>query len=81
MCGYLEKTAGLVNSWYQAGHPSRRPDLAALVRDEPVRTARLALVPGGPHRAPRNGLTVLGVPAPSRMHRDADAPPAGGGSA
>ena len=80
VCGYLEKTAGLVNSWYQAGHPSRRPDLAALVRDEPVRTARLALVQAA-RIVLRNGLTVLGVPAPSRMHRDADAPPAGGGSA
>lgn len=72
VCGYLEKTAGLVNSWYQAGHPSRRPDLAALVADGALREARLVLVRAA-RIVLRNGLTILGVPAPERMHRQADA--------
>lgn len=72
VCGYLEKTAGLVNSWYQAGHPSRRPELAALVDDGALRQARLALVRAA-RIVLRNGLTVLGVPAPERMHRQPDA--------
>ena len=73
VCGYLEKTAGAVNSWYQAGHPSRRPDLAALSPDDDrVRSARMALVQAA-RIVLRNGLTVLGVPAPERLRRPADA--------
>lgn len=80
VCGYLEKTAGAVNSWYQAGHPSRRPDLAALSPDDHrLRSARMALVQAA-RIVLRNGLTVLGVPAPERLRRpaDADAPRDGG---
>lgn len=80
VCGYLEKTAGAVNSWYQAGHPSRRPELAALSPDDDrVRSARMALVQAA-RIVLRNGLTLLGVPAPERLRRpaDADAPRDGG---
>ena len=69
VCGYLEKTAGLANSWYQSGHPSRRPDLAALSDDPELRAARMTLA-----RAARivlcNGLTVLGISAPNEMRRE-----------
>lgn len=71
VCGYLEKTAGAVNSWYQAGHPSRRPDLAALVPDDQLRAARMALVQAA-RIVLRNGLELLGVPAPKRLHRTED---------
>jgi hypothetical protein len=42
VCDYLETTAGLVNSWYHAGNPSRNPELAVLVADDALRGARLA---------------------------------------
>ena len=71
VCGYLEKTAGAVNSWYQAGHPSRRPDLAALVPNDQLRAARMALVQAA-RIVLRNGLTILGVPAPERLRRQDD---------
>lgn len=70
LCDYLEQTAGTANSWYHAGNPSRNPELAVLVDDPDLRGARLALA-----RAVmvvlRNGLTVLGIDAPTRMVRDA----------
>jgi len=66
MCDYLERTAGLVNSWYQAGHPARSPRLAALVDDEPLRNARLTLAAAA-STVLRNGLEVLGIDAPRRM--------------
>lgn len=78
VCAYLEQTAGMVNSWYQAGHPSRGPGLAALVEDEALRTARLALARAA-RAVLRNGLAVLGVEAPKRMRREA--PNANGGGA
>lgn len=69
ICEYLEATAGLVNSWYHAGNPSRNPDLAVLVPDPALRRARLAL-----SRAIaivlRNGLELLGLSAPERMERE-----------
>src|SRR5690606_38369623 len=34
VCDYIEATAGLVNSWYHAGNPSRNPELAVLVPDQ-----------------------------------------------
>jgi len=71
LCDYLEQTAGAVNSWYHAGNPSQNPELSVLVQDEPLRTARLVLA-----RATAivlsNGLRILGIEAPERMHRDAD---------
>ena len=69
MCDYLEKTAGLVNSWYHAGNPSRNPELAVLVADRDLSAARLALT-DGIRIVLRNGLTTLGVTAPERMDRE-----------
>jgi arginyl-tRNA synthetase len=69
ICDYLEVTAGMVNSWYHAGNPSRNPELAVLVDDAELRAARLAL-----SRAIRivlrNGLGLLGLNAPDRMVRE-----------
>jgi arginyl-tRNA synthetase len=72
MCDYLEQTAGAVNSWYHAGNPSRNPELAVLVEDEALRKARLALA-RGVQIVLRNGLTILGVSAPTRMDRAEEA--------
>ncbi|MEN8375462.1 MAG: arginine--tRNA ligase [Gemmatimonadota bacterium] len=68
ICEYLEGTAGAVNSWYHAGNPSRRPELAVLVEDEGLRRARLALA-RGIRTVLRNGLALLGLEAPDRMDR------------
>lgn len=65
---YLEETAGMVNSWYHAGNPSRNPALAVLVDDPELRAARLALA-AGVRTVLANGLTVLGIGAPDRMDR------------
>ena len=68
LCEYLERTAGAVNSWYHAGNPSRDPELAVLVPDPALRSARLVLT-----RAVRvvlcNGLRILNIAAPVRMDR------------
>ena len=69
ICDYLERTAGLVNSWYQTGHPTRNPELAALVEDTGLRDARLTLALAA-RIVLRNGLAVLGIEAPERMVRD-----------
>ncbi len=71
VCDYLERTAGLVNSWYQAGHPLRDPALRALVADDSLRRARLALV-GAARTVLANGLALLGISAPERMERSVD---------
>jgi arginyl-tRNA synthetase len=68
VCDYLETTAGLVNSWYHAGNPSRNPELAVLVPDAPLRDARLALA-RAVQIVLRNGLELLGLNAPDRMQR------------
>lgn len=68
ICDYLEQTAGAANSWYHAGNPSRNPELAVLVDDVSLRTARLALA-RAVQIVLRNGLTVLGIDAPRRMDR------------
>ena len=68
ICDYLERTAGLVNTWYQAGHPTRNPGLAALVEDAGLRSARLTLALAA-RIVLRNGLEVLGIEAPERMVR------------
>jgi len=74
ICEYLETTAGAVNSWYHAGNPTRNPELAVLVEDAELRSARLALA-----RAIaivlRNGLTLLGLTAPDRMDREVETAP------
>jgi arginyl-tRNA synthetase len=71
LCDYLEQTAGAVNSWYHAGNPSQNPELSVLVDDRELRSARLVLA-----RATSivlaNGLRILGIEAPERMHRSAD---------
>ena len=69
VCDYLERTAGMVNSWYQAGHPTRNPALSALVEEPGLRAARLALAGAG-RMVLHNGLSVLGLAAPERMVRD-----------
>jgi arginyl-tRNA synthetase len=69
VCEYLEATAGLVNSWYHAGNPSRNPALAVLVEADGLRRARLALA-RAVRIVIRNGLTVLGLVAPERMQRE-----------
>jgi arginyl-tRNA synthetase len=69
VCDYLEATAGLVNSWYHAGNPSRNPELAVLVPDERLRAARLVLA-RAIQVVLRNGLELLGLTAPERMERE-----------
>ena len=69
ICDYLERTAGLVNSWYQAGHPTRNPEMAALVDDDALRNARLTLADAA-RIVLCNGLEVLGIEAPEQMVRD-----------
>lgn len=71
ICDYLEQTAGAANSWYHAGNPSRNPELAVLVDDPSLRTARLALA-RAVQIVLRNGLTVLGIEAPRRLDRAED---------
>ena len=71
VCEYLEHTAGMVNSWYHAGNPTRNPDLAVLAADPALRAARLALT-GAVRVVLRNALGLVGVEAPSRMDRRGD---------
>ena len=73
ICDYLEQTAGAANSWYHAGNPSRNPELAVLVDDPTLRRARLVLA-RAVQVVLRNGLTLLGISAPTRMDRSEDAP-------
>jgi arginyl-tRNA synthetase len=68
VCEYLETTAGAVNSWYHSGNPSRNPELAVLVEDLELRRARLILA-RAVQIVLRNGLELLGLTAPERMHR------------
>ena len=72
VCDYLEETAGMANSWYHSGNPSRNPELAVLVDDPELRAARLALA-RGIRIVLRNGLMVLGLSAPDRMEREDEA--------
>jgi len=68
ICDYLEQTASAANSWYHAGNPSRNPELAVLVDDPGLRSARLVLA-RAVQIVLRNGLTLLGIEAPQRMDR------------
>ncbi len=68
ICDYLEQTAGSANSWYHAGNPTRNPELAVLVDDPDLRAARLCLA-RAVQIVLRNGLTLLGIGAPTRMVR------------
>jgi arginyl-tRNA synthetase len=69
VCDYLETTAGMVNSWYHAGNPSRNPELAVLVTDPALRDARLSLT-RAVQIVLRNGLELLGLNAPEQMQRE-----------
>jgi arginyl-tRNA synthetase len=69
ICDYLETTAGMVNSWYHAGNPSRNPELAVLAGEPGLRSARLALA-RAVQITLRNGLELLGLRAPERMQRE-----------
>ncbi|MEX0907924.1 MAG: arginine--tRNA ligase [Gemmatimonadota bacterium] len=69
VCDYLEATSGLVNSWYHAGNPSRNPELAVLVSNDALRSARLCLT-RAVQIVLRNGLELLGLSAPERMQRE-----------
>ena len=69
VCDYLEETAGMVNSWYHSGNPSRNPELAVLVPDSALRASRLVLA-RGIQTVLRNGLELLGLTAPERMERE-----------
>ncbi len=71
VCEYLEQTAGAANAWYHAGNPTRNPELAVLVNDTDLRAARLVLA-RAVQIVLRNGLTVLGIDAPTRMERAPD---------
>jgi arginyl-tRNA synthetase len=70
ICEYLEEVAGAVNSWYHAGNLS--PELRVVGVPEPLSRARMVLA-----RAIQvvlaNGLAVLGVTAPERLEREAEA--------
>jgi arginyl-tRNA synthetase len=69
ICDYLEATAGMVNSWYHAGNPSRNPELAVLVQNAAQREARLRLA-RAVQIVLRNGLELLGLHAPEQMQRE-----------
>jgi arginyl-tRNA synthetase len=69
VCDFLEVTAGLVNSWYHAGNPSRNPELAVLVAEPALRQARLCLA-RAVQIVLRNGLELLGLRAPEQMQRE-----------
>jgi arginyl-tRNA synthetase len=71
ICDYLEQTAGAANSWYHSGNPTRSPELAVLVDDPALRNARLALA-RAVQIVLRNGLTLLGISAPTRMVRQVE---------
>lgn len=74
ICEYLETTAGMVNSWYHAGNPTRNPELAVLVGEPELRKARLVLA-RAIRIVLRNGLSLLGLTAPDRMERAGEEPP------
>lgn len=71
ICEHLEETAGRVNAWYHAGNPTRDPGLAVLADDPALRAARLVLA-RAVRIVLRNGLTLLGITAPTRMERTAE---------
>jgi len=68
LCDYLEQTAAAANSWYHSGNPTRNPELAVLVEDPRLRAARLSLA-RSVQIVLRNGLSILGITAPTRMIR------------
>jgi arginyl-tRNA synthetase len=67
VCDYLEDLAGSVNSWYHAGNLDH--SLRVIGVPEPVSRARLLLA-RAVQIVLRNGLSILGVSAPTRMDRE-----------
>jgi arginyl-tRNA synthetase len=68
ICEYLETVAGAVNSWYNEGN--RDPRLRVVGDEVPAATTRARLVLARAIQVVlRNGLTVLGISAPTRMER------------
>jgi arginyl-tRNA synthetase len=67
---YLEQLANTINSWYHAGNLD--PSLRVVGVDEDTQRARLVLA-RAVRIVLRNGLTILGVDAPVRMEREAEA--------
>ncbi|HEX9109097.1 MAG TPA: DALR anticodon-binding domain-containing protein, partial [Longimicrobiales bacterium] len=66
------ETAAMVNSWYHSGNPSRNPELAVLVGDPALRSARLVLA-RAIQVVLRNALELRGLTAPDRMEREESA--------
>jgi arginyl-tRNA synthetase len=70
VCAYLEQLSNTINSWYHAGNLD--PSLRVVGVDEDTQRARLVLA-RAVRIVLRNGLTILGVDAPVRMEREAEA--------
>jgi arginyl-tRNA synthetase len=70
VCEYVEEVAGAVNSWYHAGN--RSAALRVIGPEVPPESSRARLVLARAVQIVlRNGLAVLGISAPERMHREA----------
>lgn len=69
VCGYLEETAGRVNSWYHEGNLDASLRVLA---DGSTRPGRLALA-RAVQITLRNGLELLGIDAPAQMTREGEA--------
>jgi arginyl-tRNA synthetase len=67
---YLEQLSNTINSWYHAGNLD--PSLRVVGVDADTQRARLVLA-RAVRIVLRNGLTILGVDAPVRMEREAEA--------
>jgi arginyl-tRNA synthetase len=67
---YLEQLSNTINSWYHAGNLD--PSLRVVGVDAHTQRARLVLA-RAVRIVLRNGLTILGVDAPVRMEREAEA--------
>jgi arginyl-tRNA synthetase len=70
VCAYLEQLSNTINSWYHAGNLD--PSLRVVGVDADTQRARLVLA-RAVRIVLRNGLTILGVDAPVRMEREAEA--------
>jgi arginyl-tRNA synthetase len=70
VCAYLEQLSNTINSWYHAGNLD--PSLRVVGVDSDTQRARLVLA-RAVRIVLRNGLTILGVDAPVRMEREAEA--------
>jgi arginyl-tRNA synthetase len=69
VCEYVEEVAAAVNSWYHAGN--RDAGLRVIGAEVPPETSAARLVLARAVQVVlRNGLAVLGITAPERMHRE-----------